>query len=78
MPARLASCIFRKHRKFHTLHLSRQGDDMRLACGCALTSSCSRVDTPSTELPRCGVCFGKGLSDADFLIPAEETFAPQE
>ena len=57
-PARNASCVMLKHRKLHTLHCAMEGDDMRLACGRALTPSYSLVEDPSFEVPLCGVCFG--------------------
>eukprot|EP00971_Amphidinium_carterae_P341974 6481079-Amphidinium_carterae.1 len=56
--AKKASGVLLKHRKLHTLHMSREGDDLRLACGRALTSSYSVVDSPPDTLPMCQVCFG--------------------
>ena len=52
-------------RRLHTVHKAREGDDSRLACGRVLTSSYSMLDDLPKHLPKCGICFGKGIPDPD-------------
>ena len=74
-PASGSVDVYLKHRKLHTIHKAKAGDDSKLACGRLLTSSYSYMDDVPKLFPRCGVCFGKDLQDE---CESEETLAEGE